>query len=155
MSIRRLMVASLALLLLACAAPDKREEQLQDWLQVQILRNGTKLVTYKLRVQPERKHQVQIYDWESNRGGFGGDIYRDEQQKKESQRFLERRLIGRLEERLAQFDVCRQGYVELERQVFLGIGTVRLECREAATPADRQRFGERWQHPTASASAPG
>ncbi len=153
MNVKSLMAASLTLLVMACAAPDEREKQLQDRLAVQILSNGTKLVTYKLRVQPVRKHQVQIYDWESNRGGFGGDIYRDEQQKRESQRFLERRLIGRMEERLAQFDVCQSGYVELERQVFLGIGTVRLECRDAASPADRKRFGERWQYPPDSASA--
>lgn len=152
MRFRKSIIAILVLFISACsAAPDEREEQLQDRLDVQILANGTKLVRYRLRVQSERKHQVQIYDWESNRGGFGGDIYRDEQQKKDSQRFLERRLIGRMEERLAQFGVCREGYVELDRQVFLGIGSVRLECRDAANEADRQRFGERWQYPPANA----
>lgn len=152
MKLSTITIALMALLISACSStPDKREEQLQDRLDVQILANGTKLARYRLRVQPVRKHQVQIYDWESNRGGFGGDIYRDEQQKKDSQRFLERRLIGRMEERLAEFEVCRQGYVELERQVFLGIGSVRLECREAANAEDRKRFGSRWQYPPASA----
>ena len=103
-------LALMVLLISGCSsAPDKREQQLQDRLDVQILANGTKLAHYRLRVQPVRKHQVQIYDWESNRGGFGGDIYRDEQQKKDSQRFLERRLISRMEERLAEFEVCREG----------------------------------------------
>lgn len=45
-----------------------------------------------------------------------------------------------LDEKLAQNGYCREGYLELESDFERGDATLRGECREAASEADRQQF---------------
>ncbi len=46
-----------------------------------------------------------------------------------------------LEEKLAETGYCREGYLVLERSTLRGSMTLRGECKEAATDADRESFG--------------
>ncbi|PKG81395.1 hypothetical protein CXF85_18155 [Colwellia sp. 75C3] len=62
----------------------------------------------------------------------------DTKQKRQDK--MARELESRLAEKLEDNSYCRKGYFELERSLNKTIYTIRGECNESATAADRKNF---------------
>jgi hypothetical protein len=53
---------------------------------------------------------------------------------------MDQQLTERLNNQLAHSDYCRTGYIELERNLGNSVFSIRGECHESATLADKERF---------------
>ena len=62
----------------------------------------------------------------------------DKKQKRQDK--MAHELKSRLAEKLEENSYCRKGYFELERSLNKTIYTIRGECNESATAADRKSF---------------
>lgn len=126
-------------LLLACSAPPGRnytDAGLQETLETEILPNSSKMFVYRLRLPQEAMpSHVRIAEGPRRaRPGVGGI---------EINRNTSRRLEENTAHVVATLGYCREGFLRLDQSISPYHLWVRGECREGATPEDRQRFGQK------------
>ncbi len=130
------LIVGLGLLLQACSSTPPAAG-ITEQFTPQILDNGTKMFRYEFS-RGDKLRPVFAYD---QSGGFsdGRDVYSAEELRKKNQRHLQFAVPRLLEEN----GYCREGYYTLDTLISYGNGSLRGECKEAATAEDRERFGKK------------
>jgi hypothetical protein len=150
MSKRGILILIAALLLIGCSANNGRsyvETEMAETLEVEILSNGSKMFTYRLRWPEDRiPSHIHVARGSSNPGkefaqggvNLGRDTYD--------------RLLVNTAYVVEHAGYCREGFFELDRSISRYHLWVRGECKDSATTADQQAFGakqtltpERWR----------
>ena len=150
MSKRGILILIAALLLIGCSANNGRsyvETEMAETLEVEILSNGSKMFTYRLRWPEDHiPSHIQVARNGSNPGrefaqggvNLGRDTYD--------------RLLVNTAYVVEHAGYCREGFFELDRSISRYHLWVRGECKDSATTADQQAFGakqtltqERWR----------
>jgi hypothetical protein len=137
---RYTVVILLVLIAAACSGPSKkkRAEPLEIF-STQILLDGTKLFAFTLERPQRRQNSEGGRQGKRGKGGHGGQGGRrggEKERGNDMEKQIETRLLAMLE----QTGYCREGYVELDRNLLFGNASIRGECKEGATPEDRKNF---------------
>ena len=127
-------ILAVTLVLQACSSTPSTTG-IKEQFTPQILDNGTKMFRYEFS-RGDKLRPIVAYD---QSGGFtdGRDLYSAEELRKKNQRHLQFAVPRALEET----GYCREGFYTLDTLIGYGNGSLRGECKEAATTADRERFG--------------
>ena len=126
-----------ALSLAACSSPGRHyvKDEIQETLEIEILANGSKMFVYRLR-SPELPDPIMVA-----RPG------QTQQRPPMTGVNINHTTPERLEENAAyvvkQTGYCREGFFALDRSISRHHLWLKGECKESASDADRQRFGNR------------
>ena len=149
MKIYRVLLAIGLSLLVGCSSTGRSyvKSEMNETLEVEILPNESKMFTYRLRWPEDQipNHIRVSRDGSDARRDFyegGVNVGRNTRQ----------RLLENTEFVVKHAGYCRDGFFELDRSITRYHLWVRGECKESATPADKEAFGdkqvlgaERWQ----------
>lgn len=138
-------LAMVALLAAGCSMGGRYHGALDESLEIDLRDNGSKLFVYRL----ERLDAL-------DPGRLRVDRGRKRPTREESMEPPGRRAYRHLrkdtERVLNATGYCREGYLELDRRLSTQVLWIKGECRETATQADRERFGDRQELSLPSAS---
>lgn len=129
---------SVAALLSACATPQLEPTEHESFA-TKIHADDSKTFTYQLEDHGAAKTQTYIEFTDQRLQDSQHPNAQQEADQREEQR-REHRFFRLLDAKLKQTGFCREGYVELESSIKARVATVRGECRESASPEDRERF---------------
>jgi len=152
-----MIVCLLPVILLACSN-NKRTPQLEETFVTKIEDNGLKLFSYTLSVAGPapsaggKRGGVGLSGKGRGSGGSagggrgaGGNKSGGRGQggnmdpKKKGEKFA-KKILEQLTLKVEQSGYCREGFIEIDRQITRGYGQVRGECKEGASDADREKF---------------
>lgn len=133
-----LCVAALIISLGACSSSGRSytSGKMTETLETEILPNASKMFVYRLRwpeeAIPEHIRVARSTRSEAAYEQHGVDVNRNSYERLQAN-------TGYVVE---QMGYCREGFLELDSSVSRYHLWMKGECRESATSADRQRFGE-------------
>lgn len=125
-----------AILTAGCGLSPVHRASLQESLDIRVLPNTSKLFTYRL-VVPESQRRPRVRPYDSVR-----DAREDRRPREPLGEGAYRELRARAQEVVRQTGYCRDGVLELDYRLSREEMWFRGECREAASEADMERFGE-------------
>lgn len=127
-------VAVLLLAIVSACSTAPSTIGIQDSFNTYIYPNGSKTFRYEF-LRGDRTRPLVSYD---PSGGFtdGQRVYSAQELRQRNRRFLEDAAARKLEETA----FCRDGFFELDTLISYNGGSLRGECREAATDGDRAQF---------------
>lgn len=128
------LVSTLLLTIVSACSTAPSTVGIQDSFNTYIYPNGSKTFRYEF-LRGDRTRPLVSYD---PSGGFtdGQRIYSAQELRQRNRRFLEEGAARKLEETA----FCRDGFFELDTLISYNGGSLRGECREAATDSDRAQF---------------
>jgi len=136
---RWMLLAVTSTVLFACSSPGRNytDSSLEETLEIEILPNTSKMFVYRLRLPEDRlPSDVRVERGSGHPDGPGGRGIN-----------IDRGTTGRLHENAAyvveQMGYCREGFLEIDSSASRFNLWVKGECKEGATDADRQKFGQK------------
>ncbi len=128
-------IAALALLTACSSAPST--QGVQESFVTHIYPNDSKTFRYNFS-RGDKTRPLIPYD---QTGGFtdGRNVYTAAELRNKNERYLK----GGIERTLAETNYCREGYFILDSLISYSGGSLRGECKEAASEADKAAFPNR------------
>lgn len=137
----RLLLIAIALLLLGGCSSGSRSYSttgMIETLEVEILPNGSKMFIYRQRVPED---QIPSHIRVAHSSSRAPEAYRRSNSPLNANRYAYERVQRNAAQVTSALGYCREGFLELDGSTSRYHMWLKGECREAATPEDRTRFG--------------
>jgi len=134
--------ASLVILLSACASQDNKRQppEFMEHFDTTITDNGSKMFDYQLRIAHQEPSKQRSGGMRPQDDGGSNQRSGNKPERGKMERRFRNTAYEKLAIKLQETGYCREGYLELSSDIYRGKAQIRGECREGASPEDRDKF---------------